>query len=368
MSGKERLDHQAVVGAVLGGAGSGGASDETLVDAYRRVSGFARPLLDEYHEALVAAFAAGHESTELAETAVLLGMADPQVAERRGLDVLGYGLWAARTHQVDGRLERAVEICDLVAQGGFLSSELTAIQGECARIERARRRRRDQELLNARRAIATDQHDLARQHLGRALEVDPSCREASLLLEQLLAGEVEQVQVGSRVRVAFFAMLALSLPIGAVSMAHVRASKQYEAFDRPVPTDLFAIERRIHELESFGEEHPLWWGRDRLSEEIHQLGDARDAIEAQLRERNEAAELERQTAMARVDEVYLDARTYIESGRPEVALALLEETLADGVPSARVRSRLRRDIAAIRELLAEGTEEGDAASSEGASR
>ena len=80
MSGKDRLDHQAVVGAVLGGAGSGGTSDETLVDAYRRVSGFAPALLDEYHEALVAAFDAGHESTGLAETAVLLGMADLEAA------------------------------------------------------------------------------------------------------------------------------------------------------------------------------------------------------------------------------------------------------------------------------------------------
>jgi|GEM_PF-6111363 len=367
MSGKDRLDHQAVVGAVLGGAGSGGPSDETLVDAYRRVSGFAPQLLDEYHEALVAAFEAGHESTELAETAVLLGMADLEVAQRRGLDVLGYGLWAARTHQNAGRLERAVEVCDLVAQGGFLSSELTSIQGECARIERARRRRRDQELLHARRAIATEQPERARQHLGRALEHDPTCREASALLEQLIAGETEKVQVGSRVRVAFFAMLALSLPIGAVSMAHVRASKQYEAFDRPVPTDLFAIERRIHELESFGEEHPLWWGRDRLDREVEELRDARDAIETELRERNEAVEMERESALAHVDEVYLDARTYIEAGRPQVALALLEETLADSVPSARVRSRLRRDIAAIRELLAAGTDEEDAASG-GASR
>lgn len=367
MSGKDRLDHQAVVGAVLGGAGSGGTTDETLVDAYRRVAGFARPLLDEYHEALVAAFEAGHESTDLAETAVLLGMADLEVAHRRGLDVLGYGLWAARVHQHEGRLERAVEVCDLVAQGGFLSPELTAIQGECARIERGRRRRRDQELLHARRAIATEQTDRARRHLGRALEHDPTCREASALLEQLIAGETEQVKVGSRVRVAFFAVLALSLPIGAVSMAHVRASKQYEAFDRPVPTDLFAIERRIHELESFGEEHPLWWGRDRLDDEVVQLRDARDAIETELRERNEEAEVERLDVLAHVDEVYLDARTFIESGRPQVALALLEETLADGVPSARVRSRLRRDIAAIRELLAEGTH-GPVAASEGAPR
>lgn len=178
------------------------------------------------------------------------------------------------------------------------------------------------------------------------------------MLERILADETDKVRTGSRVRIAFFAMLALALPIGAVSMAHLRASSEYEAFDRPVPVDLFAIERRIDELETFGERHQLWWGRERLTEEVHALRERRDEIESQLRERNEDEELERRAALVQVDEVYLEARTLIESGRPEVALALLERTLADGVPSGRVRSRLRRDIAAIRELLASGTESG----------
>lgn len=358
MSGNDRLNHRTVMGAILGGAGIGGSSDESLADALARVSGFAPSLLDEYHAALVESFASGLESIELAESAVILGLADPDVAEHRGLDVLGYGLWAARANQRDGHLERAVEIADLVASAGVLSPELTAIQGECLRLERGRRRRRDQELLYARRALAVDQTDEARKHLGRALEHDPECVDASRMLESLLVSETETVQVGSRARIAFFAMLALALPIGAVSVAHVRTTGEYEAFERPVPTDLLAVERRIAELGAFSEAHPLWWGRKQLAKEIHDLESARDSIEAGLRERNVEADFERQGALARVDGVYLDARTAIEAGDPSFALEALERTLAEGVPSAAVRARLRRDITAIRELLASGTADG----------
>lgn len=354
MSGKDRPNHQIVAGAILGGASNGGSSDETLVDALTRVRGFAPALIDEYHAALAGAFAAGRESTELAESAILLGLADLEVAERRGLDVLGYGLWAARTHQGSGDHLRAMQVADLLAAGGFLSPELTAIRGESARIARGVRRRRDQELLNARRALATGESERARQHLGHVLEHDPSCREASEMLERIIAEESERTRTGSRVRIAFFAMVSLALPIGAVSMAHVRASKEYAAFERPVPKDLLAIERRIDELETFHESHPLWWGRDRVVEEVDLLRERRDEIESGLRERNDEADLERRAALTHVDDVYLEARTTIEAGRPEIALALLERTLADGVPSGRVRSRLRRDIAAIRELLASG--------------
>jgi hypothetical protein len=368
MSGKDRLNHRTVMGAILGGAGSGGSSDESLADALERVSGFAPSLLDEYHAALVESFASGLESIELAESAVVLGLADLDVAEHRGLDVLGYGLWAARANQRDGHLERAVEIADLVANAGVLSPELTAIQGECLRIERGRRRRRDQELLYARRALSVDEVDEARKHLGRALEHDPSCVDASRMLESLLVTEPDTSHVGSRARIAFFAMLALALPIGAVSIAHVRTTDQYEAFERPVPTDLLAVERRIAELGSFAEQHPLWWGRTRLEEEVHQLESVRNLIEADLRERNVEADIERQGALARVDDVYLDARTAIEAGDPRFALEALEKTLAEGVPSAAVRARLRRDITAIRELLASGTIDGLTANDMGGDR
>ncbi|MEZ5976905.1 MAG: hypothetical protein R3F34_01625 [Planctomycetota bacterium] len=348
------MDHRLVIGAVLGAPGIDGAGQESLSSALVRVSEFGSELVDEYHESLVSAVSNGHESVELAECIVVLGLADPEIAARRGLDIPGYAAWAAREHVREGRPDRAVAIAELATGAGWRTPELAKVEEVARTKERSRRRAIEQLLLNARRAHAENRIEEARHHLMRLLELDPENKDAPPILAGLDEDASRRTRSGVRFKVAAVAVVALGLPIGAISMAQVRASQEYDHFARPVAADLLAVERRIDELERFADAHPLWWGRATLVQEVSILTQQRDSIEREIRERNELEDLEREAAGRRVDDAYADARTFVETGHADRALALLEQTLAAGVPSASQRARLRRDIAAIRELLASG--------------
>jgi hypothetical protein len=352
MSGQDTHDERRLVRAILIAPGS--AEREPLAQAVARVRALGPDAIDDLHGALVAVLSSGASSNDLCECAVVLGLADLGVAHDRGLDVVTYALFAARAHQRAGRPERALDLCDSVVGAGLLSPELTRVAGECQAQERRRKHGRDQELLYARRCLSLGREDAARHHLTRALDLDPGCSEAASMLAGLTSDARRSQVRSSRSRLAALALLAVGLPIGAVSMAHVRAAREFRELERPVPQDLLALERRIEELEQFGAQHPLWWGRAELERELEGLSRERLELEQELREANSLAELARSTADQRVEAIYLDARTALEAGRPHAALALLEETLAEGVPSPQQRARLRRDIAAIRDLLAAG--------------
>jgi len=353
MSGTDTHAQRRLVGAILGSPGGERASFAVALERLRECDAEA---LDELHTALVAAFDGGARANELCECAVVLGLADLTLAHNRGLDVVSFALHAARNHRRADAEERALELCDLVVTAGVLSPELTRLTGECQAAVRRRRHGADQELLHARRALAVGSEGAARTHLSRLLEREPENAEARALLDGLAGDVGRRRSRSSRTRIAALALVAIVLPIGAVSMAHVRAAREYAELARPMPHDLLALERRIAELQSFRSDHPLWWGRRELDSELDGLTRRRDALEGELRESNAIAELERETAHQRVESVYLDARTALESGRPHAALELLETTLESGVPSPQLRARLRRDIAAIRDLLATGGE------------
>jgi hypothetical protein len=351
MSGTDTHAQRRLVSAILGSQTGG---REAFADALARLREHDAAALDELHSALVAAFDGGAHANELCECAVVLGLANLELAHDRGLDVVSFALHAARNHRRAGAEERALELCDLVVTAGVLSPELTRITGECQAAVRRRRHGVDQELLHARRALAVGSEDVAREHLARLLDQQPDHAEGRALLDGLAGDAGRRKAQSRRARLAALALVAVALPIGAVSMAHVRAARQYADLARPMPQDLLALERRIADLSDFADAHPLWWGRSELDRELEGLARRRDALESELRESNSIAELERATAEQRVEATYLDARTALESGNPHAALALLESALESGVPSPQLRARLRRDIAAIRDLLAEG--------------
>jgi len=215
----------------------------------------------------------------------------------------------------------------------------------------------DRYLDRAQRLLDEGEHAEAIPWLREVLALDRSRKDVARMIRDLRFDEVSSANARKRrVRIAGLA-LAVSLGLSFAALREVRLRSDFADLPQAIPGDVPSLNARLAAVEEFVAANPVWHGALGALQERSEL---RVLIERIVED--EAAKREKaETARERMDEMAdgstVLARRLYERGDAQGALDEFEKALSIASESWPQRERTERDIAALKEAIAEEGEE-----------
>ena len=220
-------------------------------------------------------------------------------------------------------------------------------------------------LIQARACEEHGEVDRAIADLRDCLLLDPSRRDLAARI-RTLSGARHRDAPWRALPWGTLVLALLAVAAGLAAVRHDRVSRDRHAAlaeAAPVPepasdgSDLAALERRVAELDTLIGERLLWTGlfaarRERAELETR-LEAARRHLEAVPEEFVDDGSAQRQLDLLRADTAHVRARRFVEGGDLRAAAAAYAEALAQAPEGWTPRERVVRDLAAVRERLAD---------------
>jgi tetratricopeptide (TPR) repeat protein len=292
---------------------------------------------------------AGGEAADpdVLEALVIIGLAHPSLAERMNLPTEMTGRRLAARLERNADIDRSVAVLELLQQH-FPGQE--ALESDLAAL--MRRQGMVQDLVSryferAHRLVREGRNNEAAGWLREVLQLDPSRKDAARLLRNMrFKSAIRLHKRKSKSGGSTFVLVTLVLAVGFFYglMREYRLHGELIALPEASTDSVPALKRRLADLESFVDRHPVWHGMFQVLAERSELRiqlavleekarQEREAVERALRERLESAELCRERGLMR-----------IQAGDTHGALEAFREALEFGGQEWDKRERVLRDV------------------------
>jgi tetratricopeptide (TPR) repeat protein len=299
---------------------------------------------------LIAPTAGEDGQTDVLKAALVLALAQPELAQRYGISSAVHG------RRLEARLERQGDI-----EGACASLRLISrLQPGNQAIERAlaalmRRQGMQAELVErylkrAQALLDQGRHEEAIPWLREVLQIDGTRKDVARTIRDLRFEEAAAGKSRRRHTLLIATTLFLGLCAALVALREVHVRRTYQALP-DAGSDLVSLRYRLEALDAFVERYPIWHGalsamadRSRLRGEIAQINSRELTQRAE-----EAAERKRADALA--DGARSRAEHKARGGDLEAAVVLYREALSYASEEWPQRDRVERDIAAITALI-----------------
>lgn len=283
---------------------------------------------------------------EALEALVLVGTAQPKLAERLSLQTVAMGRQLAAIMERDGQVERAMAVLELLQKHfpgqDSLERDLSLLMRRQGMVQDLVSRYFERAKTLAREGRPSE----AAGWLREVLQLDPSRRDAARMMRDLRFKKTARTQSrGSWARFLFVATV-LSLGSSYTILRELRLHEEYRTLEEPT-TSPTAMKRRLAELEQFIQRNPVWHGafqalsaRSRLRVQLAVLEDnerqAREDAARAERERLEAADLYREQGLM-----------YVNGGDVNASIEAFKKALATGGPSWPKYAQVSRDLSEL---------------------
>jgi tetratricopeptide (TPR) repeat protein len=283
---------------------------------------------------------------DVLEALIIVGIAQPDLAERLGVATLSIGRRLASRLEKLSEIERTMAVLELLQQH-FPGND--ALEHDLAQLMRRQGMIKDlveRYFGRARSLMREGRNGEAAGWLREVLQLDPSRKEAARMIRNL---RFKGRGTGSSQFAGFLRFLLLTVAIsvgGAYAvLRELRLRDEFRDLPRAVEGRPETVERRLASLERFVQEHPIWHGalgvlaeRSELRVQVEVLRDGRRlAEEAEQRARVESLEA--------ADLCRARGMNLFEEGDLTGALEAFREALGHGGESWPERQRVQRDVA-----------------------
>jgi len=309
---------------------------------------------------LCAALAEQPESLPELESLVALGLSHPELLEEQRVQPKTEGRRLAVLLCEDDRVDRAIEVLEVLLAKTPDDREL-----EADLVETMRRAGREGELIDeylheAQRATRAGRSQEAIRWCQAALAIDRSRRDAQRMIRDLRFQDAYRSRRFARgfhalKRVVAFC-LKVVLVLGAVAAVgwyDVQVRERYAALAPADYDDLDSVRRRLADVDGFIGRYRVWTGALAASRERGDLRGRLHQLEGQRAEelrRSGEAELLRQ---ATIDSALVRARIAVSATKYEEAIEAYETALELAGPDWDRADAVRADVEAIRAFTEE---------------
>lgn len=283
---------------------------------------------------------------EALEALLVLGAAQPELAERLNLQTLATGRQLAARMERENQIERAMAVLELLQKHfpgqDSLERDLSQLMRRQGMVQDLVARYFERAKTLAREGRPSE----AAGWLREVLQLDPSRRDAARMMRDLRFKKVARSQKkGSWVRFLFVATL-LSLGLSYAILRELRLREEYREL-QTTSSSAPSLKRHLAELEQFIQRNPVWHGaflalseRSQLRVQLAVLEErerqAREEVARAERERLEAADLYREQGLMLVN-----------GGDLPGSIAAFKKALEAGGPSWPKYAQVSRDVSEL---------------------
>jgi tetratricopeptide (TPR) repeat protein len=312
----------------------------------------------ECHDLLAPDALGGGSDVENLQALCVLGLAQPELAQRNGLDAGAYGRALAERLEGLGREAEALAMLRLLSErfpwDAAVENDLTAFLGRQGMVQELA----DRYLGYANQLLEEGRVEDALPWLKEVLLLDRSRTDIACMIRDLRYQEVHAEEVrGRRLRVSAVALI-VSLVLFSIFFHEYSVRQAWRALPSGEAEDLAGLRARLSGLEGFIGDHPVWTGslgaiqeRAQLRAEV-EIQEEELAREAERREQ-ELAERKLEVEMLRHRGLRTAERGDLVGAQRDLSRAL--ELASSDWPH---RERVTRDVNAIAAYLAENEEQG----------
>jgi tetratricopeptide (TPR) repeat protein len=290
---------------------------------------------------------------DVLEALVIVGLAHPTLAGSLELDTLGTGRRVAAQLERNGEVDRTFAVLEILQQ--HFSGD-PSLERELAQLMRRQGMVKDlvgRYFDRARKLVREGRTNEAAGWLREVLQLDPTRKDAARLLRDLRfkrRSRAKRVRIGLR---PLFIVAVVSLGLSYLALREVRLHGEYVMLPGAVNGNANSIRRRLHDVEQFIEQHPLWHGGLRAIGERTELRLELALLEERERAQRDAAEQAERERLESADLSRARGAMYVQSGDLRGGLVALREALQYGGPGWVHAEQVARDVAALEASLSE---------------
>jgi tetratricopeptide (TPR) repeat protein len=340
--------------AINGAPETRGEPKEFLQDRVQETAKLDAKTIEDCAEVLIASASGEDPDPEVLEALTILGLAQPHIASQLGVNALAHGRRLAARLERDGVVEHAVAVLQFLVDTNpghrALERDLAAMMRRTGMANDLI----DRYIARAQALLKEGRTQEAIAWYREVLLLDRSRKDVARTIRDLRFQEVDDQGLRKRRRRIIAVVLLVSTILTAVGLHEKMVRDEFHNLAGYQPGDVGSMQDRLDTLEAFVDEHPVWHGalgvlseRSRLRVELQRLRDEiasrKEKESATLARMQDAAELARRRA-----------RIHAENNDFPSALRELANALELAPPDWSEREQVERDVAAIREYLAEG--------------
>lgn len=290
-------------------------------------------------------------ATDVLEALVVVGLAQPRLAERLSLPTLATGRRLAAALERNAEPTAALAVFEVLAKhfpdAESLERERNQLERRQGTVEDLVRRYFDR----AKKLVREGRTSEAAGWLREVLQLDPGRREALRLLRDLRFKTANRGQKkGGRLRFLFFvALLVLGGSYGV--LREKRLLGEYRALPGASGGNLVALKRRLGELEQFIGRNPIWHGAFQAVSERSTLRVQVSVLEEQEHEALQAAERAERERLEGAELLRKKGLMYVQSGDLARSLEALRQALERGGPGWSQFDQVSRDVSDIESAI-----------------
>lgn len=325
-----------------------------LRDRIAEVAGFERSLLEECAEVFRNTVSAETEDVELLEAATVLGLAKPQLS--MGVEPIVLGRALAARWEEQGQVEGAKRLLEILMERHpahkTLERDLSLLMRRQGMISELA----DRYETRAKLLLAEGKVPEAVAWLREVLLLDKSRKDVARTIRDLRYQEMDRVRGQIALRRTVAVTLIISLLLSLAFLRERRLHAEYQTLPPAVNGDLASIKARLSSVESFIARHPIW---HRSLDVVRERADLRVQVEDIEKARRQAIAAAAERDRLRREEAELArqrGRRSAELGDFVGAIAEFERALELAEKDWEPRARVERDLQAIREYVAAGSE------------
>ena len=306
---------------------------------------------------------------EVLEALTILGLAQPQVAERMGISPVSSGRRFAARKEQEGEADYAIAVLECLLQA---NPHQPAVERDYAAILRRQGMVKDlveRYLARANSLLKEGREAEAVGWLREVLLLDASRKDAARMIRDLRLQEAHDHRARKQRYGTLIVVLLVSLGITFVVLREKKIREEFFALPGAEAGDLVSMRARLDALQGFVDDHPIWHGSlFAVAERTDLRGDVdRLEYEESVRREEEIARLREREEEARL--AVGRAKMRVSSWNMEGAMEDLNRALELTSPDWELREQVERDIEAITNYLLEhkpASEDGAEAPVEGA--
>jgi tetratricopeptide (TPR) repeat protein len=288
---------------------------------------------------------------EALEALVIVGLAQPKLAESLGLATVALGRKLSTLYERGAQVDHSVAVLELLQQS-FPGQE--SIERDLGLLMRRQGMVNDlvgRYYERAKKLMREGRNAEAAGWLREVLQLDPTRKDAARLMRDLRIKRTAGLRKHEGGWRKYFVLLLFVLGAAYAGLRERRLRAEFEALPDAVPGNEASIERRLKELTRFQAAHPIWHGglgvlseQSSLRLELAVLAEkvnlAREAEERAAKERLESAEFSRQRGLL-----------LAQAGDLRGALSAFLEAMEYGGDAWEHRARVARDVSDLEASL-----------------